>query len=162
MDAGISRSSIPPRNDPHDWNSWDHYRTIHEERLANHPFIDPSQPHTLEFTFDEDEGILLLNGQVYCLNDVILEVEKWYETRYFGRILRVRAFSYRYVAWVKNGNSILRYHNIHVNDSYYHHRVFDWRTGEQILYERLERYQFPTFPEVLDELDALTRDMESG
>ena len=29
----LSRSQIDPRKDPHDWNSWDRYRTIHQIRL---------------------------------------------------------------------------------------------------------------------------------
>ena len=44
---------------------------------------------------------------------------------------------------------------MHRNDSDYHHRVFNWRTGEQVLHETLERYQFPTLSEVLDEVQAV-------
>ncbi len=157
MDAGLSRSSIPERNDPHEWNTWDHYQTIHERRIAGHDFINHSKPNTLVFTEYEDEGVLALEGEIYCSGDVVLEVEKWFAIRYFGSLRKVRCFSYRYVAFVRGGNSLLRYHNVHSNDDDYHHRVFNPETGEQVLYERLERYQFPLLTEILDELELITR-----
>ena len=33
--------------------------------------------------------------------------------------------------------------------------MVDPRTGEEILYERIHRHQFPTFSEVLDELEIV-------
>ena len=93
-------------------------------------------------------------GRIYCLHDVIIDVEKELETQTSGRLLQVKGLKYRYVAWVRDHHSILRYHNTHLNDDAYHHRVFNWRTGEEVLYETLERHQFPTFSEVLDEVQA--------
>ena len=109
--------------------------------------------NTLRFT--EEHGEILLNGQVYCLQGVVLEVENRLEMRYSGHLLRVRGYSFRYSAWMQGGGPILRYHNIHQYDDDYHHRVFNPRTGEEILYERLHRRQFPTFSEVLDELEII-------
>ena len=57
------------------------------------------------------------------------------------------------------GHPVLRYHNVHINDEDYHHRVFDPQTGDPVLYERLERYQFPTMTEVLDEIEKVVRTM---
>jgi len=51
---------------------------------------------------------------------------------------------------------------MHVDAREYHHRVFDPNTGEQIFYETLTRFQFPTFSEVLDEVELLTRELEAG
>ncbi len=68
--------------------------------------------------------------------------------------MQIRGKTYRYAAWVSGHHSLLRYHNTHLHDEDYHHRVFNWRTGEEVLYERLERYQFPTLSEVLDEVQA--------
>ena len=93
-------------------------------------------------------------GRIYCLENVIIDVEKELETQPSGRLLQVRGLKYRYVAWVRDHHSILRYHNTHSHDDFYHHRVFNWRTGEEILYETLTRYQFPTLSEVLDEVQA--------
>ena len=160
MDAGLSRASIPERTDPHDWNTWDHYRNIHERRLEEHFFIDHSTPNTLEFRETGGDGIISLQGQVFCLRGVVLEVEKYFESRYFGGLHKVRCYSYRYVAWIQGGHPVLRYHNVHQNDNQYHHRVFDPYSGEEVGYEALLRYQFPLFAEVLDELESITRTLD--
>jgi hypothetical protein len=98
---------------------------------------------------------------VYCLRSVILEVEKRLRVSYSGGQRRVRGFSYRYAAWVENLGPVLRYHNLHENPNEYHHRVLDPLTGDTIFHETLQRHQFPTFSEVLDELEFITRSLES-
>ena len=55
---------------------------------------------------------------------------------------------------------VLRYHNIHQYDSDYHHRVFDPLTDREVLYETLERNQFPTLSEVIDEIAEITSVLE--
>ena len=99
---------------------------------------------------------------MFCHRGVVLEVDKRLETRYIGGLRKVRGISYRYVAWVPDGHPVLRYHNVHFYDDDYHHRVFDPRTGEEILYETLKRHQFPTLSEVIDELEVVTRVLESS
>ena len=154
MDARFSRSSIPRRKDPHEWNTWDNYRTIHDVRLEDHPFVDWSKEQALGFD-EEDEETIVLRGSLFCLNDVVVRVRKFLETQHTPKgLLRVKGFSYRYVAWVEGRHPILRYHNTHQGDDLFHHRVFNWRTGEQVLYETLHRFQFPTLSEVLDEVEA--------
>ena len=96
-----------------------------------------------------------MRGWVHCLYNIMLEADQALEIRYSGSLRRVRAYFFRYVAWVPGGYALLKYHNMHRDDNYYHHRVFDPRTGEEILYERLHRHQFPTFSEVLDELEIV-------
>ena len=100
---------------------------------------------------------LSLSGHIYCLRGMVLEVEKWFELQYFGSLLKVRCFSYRYAAWIPGKHPLLRYHNVHANDDDYHHRVFDPETGEEVLYERLQRHQFPVLSEILDELELIAR-----
>ena len=153
----LSRSQIPPRQDPHDWNSWDHYQSIHESRLSQHPFV-VSFRDTLGFA-GGTEGVISLLGVVHCRKDVMLEVEKWFDTRYFGNTLRVRCHTYVYVGWIRGEHLLLKYHNLHRDRNEYIHRVYDPATGKQMFYEVLQRYQFPTFPEVLDELEYLARDL---
>ncbi len=75
----------------------------------------------------------------------MLEVDKWFEARYFGSTLRVRCHTYTYIGWLPGEHLLLKYHNVHRDRGDYIHRVYDPATGKQILYERLERYQFPTF-----------------
>ncbi len=154
----LARSPIAPRRDPHDWNSWDHYRTIHENRLSEHPFVVNYQD-TLVFTISEDEGILYLQGQVHCEKGVIVDVNKEFDIRYFGNTLRVRVHTYRYVAFLPGEHLLLKYHNLHADREEYHHRIYDPATGEETFHETLERYQFPVFTEILDELQDLTRDL---
>ncbi len=161
MDVRLSRSLISDRKDPHDWNTWHHYETIHYKRIDEHPFIDRSRPHTLTFTEDEAARILL-TGRVFCHRGIVLEVDKLLETRYIGGLRKVRGISYRYAAWIEGGHPVLRYHNIHLYDDDYHHRVFHPRTGEKVLYETLERYQFPTLSEVIDEVELVTRVLETS
>ena len=118
------------------------------------------RPNTLNFDSVEAEGVLHISqsGFVYCERGIILDVEKWFETRYKSRKLQIRGVLYRYVAWVYQGNQVLKYHNLHDSPNEYTHRAFDPKTGEQVLYETLTREQFPVFTEVLDEIDLLTRD----
>ena len=153
----LLRGSIAPRKDPHDWNSWHHYRDIHENRLNSHPFV-MGFADTLRFA-DAGEGVISLIGHVICQRNVVLEVEKWLEARYFGNTLRVRCYSYRYIGWLRGEHLLLKYHNVHEDRDEYHHRVYDPATGEEVQHEVLERYQFPTFPEVLDELEFLAREL---
>ena len=61
----------------------------------------------------------------------------------------------RYVAYIVGGRGIVKFHNMHIKDDNSHHRVYHPLTGDEILYERLERYQFPTFSEVLDEIELV-------
>ena len=151
----LSRGQIAPRKDPHDWNSWDHYRTIHENRLREHPFVVSD---TVTFT-DEGEGVISQKGFVHCQKDVILEVEKWFESRYFGRTLRVRCHTYVYIGWLRGEHLLLKYHNVHRDRNEYHHRICDPTTGDEVFHEVLERHQFPIFTEVLDELQTLAQDL---
>ena len=162
MDASLSRSNIVRKRDPHGWNSYDHYRTIHEKCLAEHSFINESQPNTIEFAFLELNGVLFLRmaGRCYCRRGVLLEVDKLFETRYSGRVLQIRGIRYVYVAWITGSTLVLKYHNVHQDPQEYVHRAYDPNTGNEILYETLTRFQFPVFTEILDESEVLTRALE--
>ncbi len=105
--------------------------------------------------FTERDGSIWLAGSIYCFGDVIIEVQKRFDDQMKGSLFQIRGKTYRYVAWVQGHHALLRYHNTHLNDDNYHHRVFNWRTGEEVLYEALERHQFPTLAEVLDEVHAV-------
>ena len=71
----------------------------------------------------------------------------------------VRCYSYRYVGVVPGRHLLLKYHNLHENPDHYVHRIYDPATGAEMACEVLQRYQFPTFPEVLDELAILAQDL---
>ena len=89
---------------------------------------------------------------------MVLEATNGFEVAYdrTGRIF-VRCFQFRYVGLLPGNHLLLKYHNLHRNPNEYVHRVYNPVTGRQSGYELLQRYQFPTFPEVLDELEYLAR-----
>ena len=154
MDVRLSRAKAPiGKGDPHDWNTYDHYRTIHEKYIDEHPFVDHERTNQLQFK--EKRGEVLLRGQVYCQRDIVLAVDQALEIRYAGNLMRVRPYFFRYASWLVGGHAMLRYHNMHVDDDHYHHRVYDPRNGEEVLYEQLHRHQFPILDEVLDELEIV-------
>ena len=107
----------------------------------------------------EAEGVLRLEGRVFCRKNVLLEVDKIFDIRYSGNILRVRCYSYSYVAWLPGQHLLLKYHNLHRDKDEYHHRIYDPATGEELVHEVLKRYQFPLFSEVLGELQVLAADL---
>lgn len=87
-----------------------------------------------------------------------MQVTKKFDIRYDARgRMYVRCYSYNYAGYVPGRHLLLKYHNLHANPDDYVHRAYDPATGEQVLYETLHRYQFPTFSEVLDELEYLAR-----
>lgn len=155
MDADVPGSrEVERQSDPHGWNSYDQYLNIEQSRLDNHPFV---LSHNLRYDFYEYSGetYLRISGQVVCLNNVLLEVEKYLETRRTRPgVLLVRTFSYRYNASVRGKGNVLRYDNGHDSDEYHRH-VFDLETGEQAEYQLLDRFHFPTFPQILDELEEM-------
>ncbi len=73
----------------------------------------------------------------------------------------MRCYSYRYIGFVPRGPRLLKYHNLHANPDDYIHRVYSPATGAEVLYEILRRDQFPTFPEVLQELACLAQGLPS-
>jgi len=99
---------------------------------------------------------LALDGEIYCKRNITLEVGKLFEVRYRGKRTYIRGLLYRYIAYVSGGNQILKYHNLHPEHDEYHHRVYDPITGKQVFYEQLTRVQFPTFSEVLDEIEVVS------
>ena len=142
----------------HEWNTFENYGHINDRRLTEHRFVDHSEVTFEEITFEGDLFISM-EAIVYCLKDVILEVTKVFETKRMGPgggRLYVRAFSYRYNAWIKGKHNILRYDNSHDLDEYHGHR-FNPDTGELLTRRTMPRDEFPLFAEVLDELQEIVK-----
>ena len=144
--------------DRHGWNSLENYQIIHETRLNNHPFLDPDRPHTVEFSYFElDDGLIVqVAGEVFCLHNVTLEVEKYLETEDRAGRIYVRGLSYRYNARVRGRHNVLRYDNGHDLNEYHRH-VWDIRTGEEREFSIISRNEFPTLGEILDQLEGMFR-----
>ena len=142
--------------------TYEQYRIVHDQHLNSHPFIDQTRGHTLIFEEVDVDGpsLVHLEGDVYCLRGVTLIVEKWFETRVTrSGLLQVKGFLYRYIAYVRSGNLVLKYHNLHEDPKDYVHRIYDAATGKERFSEALARAQFPVMTGVLDELNTLTRNL---
>ena len=115
---------------------------------------------TLVFEVPDYEGNILLDGYVLCRNEVLLEVTKNLAVKHDNRgRMRVRCHRYRYVGIAGGKHLLLKNHNLHDNPDDYIHRVYDPASCAELFNENLQRYQFPIFPEVLDELEYLARDL---
>jgi len=157
MDADTPGPEEGVKKDRHGWNSYENYKEIHESRLTAHSFVDHSRPNTIAFEFYELEGELYMemNGEIHCKHMVVLEVTKYFETRWTrGGRLQVRCFSYRYNASIVGEHNVLRYDNAHDPDEYHRH-VFDVATGEPVRMECMTRNDFPLLSEILDELACM-------
>ena len=154
----LSRIGIPERPDPNGWQSWENYQAVLDIQLEQRSFV-VRYLDTLDIELNEDTGDLLVRGTVGCEKGVMLDVRLIFEYDDSHIPHRVRCFRYAYIGWQIGGNLLLKYHNLHDNPDDYIHRVYDPATGEEIFGEVLRRHQFPTFPEVLDELEYLARDL---
>lgn len=126
--------------------------------MSEHPFV-VSFEDTLVFELSEDEGILTLMGHVECLEGAVLYVTKFFELRHDNhQRMSVRCYSYRYVGCLPGERWLLKYHNLHSDPDEYVHRVYNPENADDPFTETLERYQFPTFPQVLDEFQILVQD----
>jgi len=119
--------------DRHGWNSIENYRQIHEERLANHPFLDHSKGHTVSITEIElgERKVIKVEGEIYCRSGVVLEVDKYLHLKYIRGRAYVRGFSYRNNAYLPGKHNVLRYDNAHDPEGYHRH-AFDLATGTQV------------------------------
>jgi len=160
MDAELRGRQQDHPADRHDWNSYENYVEIHETRLESHPFVDHSRASTVAFEFYEFEGdlFMVMDGEIYCQKNVVLEVTKYFDTRRTrsGR-LRVRCFSYRYNASIAGKHNLLRYDNGHDLDEYHRHR-YDVDSGELVAFDILTRNEFPVLSKILDELAEMLPD----
>ena len=97
-----------------------------------------------------------MTGYVQCLDDAVLQVTKKFEIRFDNnKRMSVRCYSYRYVGLIPGDRWLVKYHNLHADPDQYIHRVYNPQDAERPFTECLHRYQFPTFPEVLNEFQTL-------
>lgn len=151
-----ARLPNPRHPNRHEWNTYENYRRVNEQKLATYTFI---QEIELAFVEIDHEGELFIqmDATLWLSKRVILEVTKFFQTdrRGPGRgRLYVRCISYRYNARIRNRHNILRYDNGHDFDDYHGH-WFNVATGDEIERRSMTRDEFPLFSEVLDELDQI-------
>ncbi len=144
-------------SDPHNWNSWDNYRAVHEQRMQSHPFV---RENHLEWDLIGDPkhpDAIFLTGTVICYRDVIVTVNKTIETRVVGpHRFEVRGLYYAYNAHFVGRHNILRYDNGHIEtpDEFHRHQ-FDLTTGEQISVEIIPKSRVPVLGAFFTEVAAI-------
>ena len=127
--------------------------------MSEHQFVRSFQ-ETLKTQVIKAANVVRIDGYVECHDDVVLQVTKSFIVGYGSNgQMYVRCQSYRYVGLLPSHHLLLKYHNLHEDPSDYIHRVYDPRTGDELFNETLRRDQFPTFPEVLDELAFLAGEL---
>lgn len=143
------------QGDPHNWNSLENYRLLHEKHLDTHPLVRPDGYHLSFERLDLPNSRydrIVLRGEVFCTNGLFLEITKYGDLdRSPAR--RVRMSRFRYNAHFPGGENVLRYDNMHSDEpDVYHRHVFDPETGDQVSFSTLTRSPFPVMHEILDEL----------
>ncbi len=168
MDAGrANRKKFKKRQqrdikDRHGWNTLEDYRQVYLSKVGSHSFVDSNYPlPTIELLVSENGQSIKarLEGDIYCHNNVILQVRKLFNVKYLNSgLIKVKGVYYCYNAHIIGNNNILRYDNSHADEDYHKHE-FDLATGEEKHKTALSRQQFPLLHEVLDELQQM---FESG
>lgn len=90
--------------------------------------------HDTQFEWLGD-NILHWEGSLYCVGEIVVEAEKWFERVPGTNRDEIRLFSYRYNAHVQGFNEILRYDNAHKHDGHntdHHKHTFHWETGDEL------------------------------
>ena len=131
----------------HDWNELQNYLVVVLRVVRDHPFvvddnleIPPPSPEAGE-----------ISGDVFCHENIILDVLKHFEIRTLGNRRQARTTRYSYHARYENGGDILRYDNAdqHQGHPTPHHR-HDFRSGrDEVTHVGPD---WPHLNEVLDEL----------
>lgn len=151
-----ARRPNPKHANRHEWNSYENYKRVNDQKLESYPFIEGIELAFVEIDYEGDLFIRM-DATLWLPKDVVLEVTKFFETERRGPgrgRLWVRCISYRYNARIRNRHNILRYDNGHDLDDYHGH-WFNIASGEEIERRSMSRNDFPLFSEVLDELDQI-------
>src|SRR5690349_11267636 len=147
-------------SNPHQWNNWENYRTIHEGYMEFHPFV--IEDH-LEWKIVGDPYLpdaIWLVGYIICKQGVHIDVRKLLETRLVGHgQLQVRGLRYSYNAYIPGQSNILRYDNGHADPDEFHRHEFDLSTSREKLPRTiLARQEMPTLAQFLEEVAAIVHD----
>lgn len=105
---------------------------------------------------DIGSGILAMTGEIGCQGRIVVKVEKYLQVfEGEGLDANVQTFEYKYNAFVRGRNNILRYDNAHSYAGHgdaHHKHLFNWKTGEQLpgFPEWVGVHRWPTLGEVLE------------
>lgn len=102
-------------------------------------------------------GELVLAGEIACLGRIVVDVFKVLEVlEGTGADAMVQTLFYSYNVFVRGGNNIIRYDNLHPRKDHpddHHKHTYDWTTGEQLQDSPawIGAKKWPTLGEVLRE-----------
>ncbi len=80
-------------------------------------------------------GVIRLKGEIACLGEIVVYVDKLIEERDDGPDPLICTFKYTYNAWVRGHQSFMRVDNAHPHPGHqdeHHRHKMDWRTGEEL------------------------------
>ncbi len=108
---------------------------------------------------DIGANILAMTGEIACRGQIVVRVEKYLEVlEGQGLDAYVQTFEYKYNAFVRGRNNILRYDNSHRfpdhGDAHHRHK-YDWTSGKELsgFPEWVGEHGWPTLGEVLEEVE---------
>jgi hypothetical protein len=149
------------RPGPHEWNRLGNYLQAHHSALDAISFVI-EDGIAVEQIEGRDRLIVRLAGRIVCRADVVVEVDKYLDTRGGGRRLEVRGRLYQYNAYV-GGRLLLRYGNCypHIDPDQFHRHIYDVKTGVERLEERriLGRDEFPVLSRVVEEIQPMIMEL---
>ena len=132
----------------HGWNDLENYLHIALRALDSHPFVIA---HTIQIEPSPEGG--QISGEVFCHENVVLRVSKYYQVRLLRGRKQARTVNYSYHAR-RGDQDILRYDNVHRRRRHAspHHKHEFLPSGERVLHVGEE---WPHLSEVLDELQDM-------
>lgn len=134
----------------HGWNSLENYLHVVLRVVEDDPFV---VSHNLKIQPSPEAGEV--SGDVICHEDVILDVDKYFEVRLVGRRREARTVRYSYHARYKTGEHIFRYDNAHAYPGHatsHHKHEFDSTGNDTVIHVGTD---WPHLSEVLDELKTI-------
>lgn len=145
--------------DRHGPNRFKNYRETHETVMNQFMGRDFVGSETL--TFNPVPRAFLLEGEIACLGEIVVTVEKYIEIlEGQGDNATVQTIWYSYNASVSNRGNILRYDNQdydylrpgHLDE--HHKHIFDWHSGDEGAGSPIwvGKQNWPTLGDVLQEL----------
>ncbi len=105
---------------------------------------------------------VLLEGFIYCADDVVIDVTKFMDARYANGRLEVISTYYRYHAWRprRGGAALIRYDQGDGDTTQPHYHRFS-RDGDLIRYDKLSLDGMPRLDAIVREAVDLAREWDS-
>jgi hypothetical protein len=120
---------VNPKHQPIPFHRYQEIHLTYIEKVVARSFI---QKNTLEFR--PLLGVINLSGEIACLGNILITVEKSLICEGYGSATTVYTDIYNYNACVRGYGNIFRHDNSHAREGHpdnHHIHEFDWRKNEQ-------------------------------